>query len=241
MKSIRLIGLICLTSCTNIQGFFKPKEELVIEEGCAIVVPNKLRVCETPEFVSIERGRKSISWSRGAFVELLSQKIELGLKKSGILLGYPHQFRLSVFSEALMTERILWLVQVESGDSILGFCFPESPSEWGDAKPLWMQSKSGNDASKFTGRLLVQWDDKGRGISKELFKELFPEYRVNKAQGLVWELGIPLQDWREFGEKVSTDPWISKGIKAMQVVPYSATLGREREITSWTWQKGVAR
>jgi hypothetical protein len=241
MKLFRPLWFICLTSCASFQGYFSPKEEFVMEEGCAIVVPKKLRVCESREFVSVERGRKVTAWRRGDFVELLSSKIELGLKRSGSPLTAPHRFRLSVFSEALMTERILWSVQVESGDSIFGFSFPESPSQWGEAKPLWMQSKSGNDPSKFTGRLLVQWDSSAKGMPKELFKDLFPQYKIAREQGLVWELGVPLQDWREFGQKVASDPWISQGIKTMQVIPYSATLGREREITSWTWQKGVIR
>lgn len=241
MKSISLLCFFSLTSCASFDRFFKPKEELVIEDGCAIVVPKKLRVCETSDSISVERGKKSVTWSRGAFIELLSQKIEMGLKKSGIQLADSHKYRLAVFSEALMTERILWNVQVESEDSTYGFSFPESPSHWGDAKPLWVKSKRGDDASKFTGSLLLQWDSNPQGMPKELFRDLFPEYKILTSQGLVWKLGIPLQEWKGFQEKVASDPWISKGIKAMRVIPYSATLGREREITNWTWQGGVLR
>jgi hypothetical protein len=241
MKSLSILCLLSLTSCASFDSFFKPKEQLAVEDGCAIVVPKKLKVCETPESISVERGLKSVTWNRGAFIELISQKIELGLKKSGIQLADAHNYRLAVFSEALMTERILWNVQVENEDSIFGFSFSESPSSWGEAKPLWVKSKAGDDSSKFTGSLLLQWDSNPKGMPKELFQELFPEYKVIMSQGLVWKLGIPLQEWKGFQEKVASDPWISKGIKAMRVIPYSAALGREREITNWTWQGGVLR
>ena len=152
--------------------------------------------------------------------------------------GNQFQIKLSVFSNALDTQKIDWAVVLEDDSISYGFVFPENPSEWKNAKPQWAVTKRGSYRDLFMGRLLVQWNDSNVGMPKELWTELFPNYKVVQAQGAVWELAIPLSDWGEFQRSVLEDNWTSRRFAAVKVIPYSAPLGRKREIMDWIWQPG---
>jgi hypothetical protein len=239
MKAFILVILFSgLISCESLRGLLRPKEELAVVGGCVVVIENRLKVCETPSEISIERDSKKISWPRGSFEELLSKKVDRGLKKSKIARSNEYTFRLSVFSDAFMTDRIFWLAEIEDDKSVIGFGFPESPAEWKDGEPLWIQMKGGKEQAKFTGRLLVQWSKQSNGMPAEIFSDLFPEYKIVSKQGQVWELAVPLEGWLGFNQAVAEERFVSSQILAMEVIPFSYPLGREREIIRWTWEGG---
>jgi hypothetical protein len=242
MKALFLLMVISgLISCESLRGLMHPKEELSIVAGCVVVIVNRLKVCETPSEISIERDSKRISWPRGPFEELISKKVERGLKNSNLIRTNGYKFSLSVFSDAFMTDRIFWLVEIEEDNSVIGFKFPESPSDWKDGEPLWIQMKTGKEQGKFTGRLLVQWSKKHQGLPPEIFSEIFPQYKIVSKQGLVWELAIPLEGWYGFNHAVAEESFVSRQIQAMEVIPFSYPLGREREIIRWDWEGGVVK
>jgi hypothetical protein len=74
------------------------------------------------------------------------------------------------------------------------------------------------------------------GMPAEIFSDLFPEYKIVSKQGQVWELAVPLEGWLGFNQAVAEERFVSSQILAMEVIPFSYPLGREREIIRWTWE-----
>jgi hypothetical protein len=47
-----------------------------------------------------------------------------------------------------------------------------------------------------------------------------------------------LEGWLGFNQAVAEERFVSSQILAMEVIPFSYPLGREREIIRWTWEGG---